>query len=92
MTANVEIYTWSTCPFCIRAKALLQKKGVEFTEYCIDGDNAARAEMAERANGKRSLPQIFIDDRHVGGCDDLYALEAQGTLDELLQSQSPVIT
>lgn len=91
MTANVEIYTWSTCPFCIRAKALLQKKGVEFTEYCIDGDNAARAEMAERANGKRSLPQIFIDDRHVGGCDDLYALEAQGKLDELLQSQSPVI-
>jgi glutaredoxin 3 len=88
MTANIEIYTWSTCPFCIRAKALLQNKAVEFTEYCIDGDNAAREEMADRANGKRSLPQIFIDDRHVGGCDDLYALEGQGQLDPLLQGQA----
>lgn len=87
MTANVEIYTWSTCPFCIRAKALLQKKGVEFTEYCIDGDDVAREQMTERANGKRSLPQIFIDDRHVGGCDDLYTLEGQGQLDPLLQGQ-----
>lgn len=82
--ANVEIYTWSMCPFCIRAKALLDQKGVEFTEYCIDGDEAARAVMAERANGRRSLPQIFINDQHVGGCDDLYALNAQGRLDPLL--------
>lgn len=88
MTANVEIYTWSTCPFCIRAKALLQKKGVEFTEYCIDGDNVAREKMAERAHGKRSLPQIFIDDRHIGGCDNIYALEGQGELDPLLQGQA----
>jgi glutaredoxin 3 len=87
MAANVEIYTWSTCPFCIRAKALLKKKGVEFSEYCIDGDNAAREKMAERANGRRSLPQIFIDDRHIGGCDDLYALEAKGQLDALLAGQ-----
>ncbi|MEA5471476.1 glutaredoxin 3 [Spirulina sp. 06S082] len=87
MTANVEIYTWSTCPFCIRAKALLQQKAVEFTEYCIDGDNAARKKMTERANGKRSLPQIFIDDRHIGGCDDLYDLDRQGKLDPLLQGQ-----
>jgi glutaredoxin 3 len=85
MAANVEIYTWSTCPFCIRAKALLDKKGVEYTEYCIDGDEAARAEMADRANGRRSLPQIFIDDQHVGGCDDLYALNSRGKLDPLLQ-------
>lgn len=86
MTANVEIYTWSTCPFCIRAKALLNQKGVNFTEYCIDGDEAARAKMAQRANGRRSLPQIFIDNQHVGGCDDLYALDRQSKLDPLLQA------
>ncbi len=80
----VEIYTWSTCPFCMRAKALLNKKGVQFTEYCIDGDNVAREQMATRANGRRSLPQIFIDNQHIGGCDDLYALERQGKLDALL--------
>jgi len=84
MAAKVEIYTWSTCPFCIRAKALLQKKGVDFTEYCIDGDNEAREKMSDRAGGRRSLPQIFIDDKHIGGCDDLYALNAQGRLDPLL--------
>lgn len=85
MKPNVEIYTWSSCPFCIRAKALLDKKGVNFTEYCIDGDEAARAKMAQRSNGRRSLPQIFINDQHLGGCDDMYALEAQGKLDPLLQ-------
>ncbi|MCL6436044.1 MAG: glutaredoxin 3 [Leptolyngbyaceae cyanobacterium HOT.MB2.61] len=85
MTANVEIYTWSMCPFCIRAKALLEKKGVKYTEYCIDGDEVARAKMAKRANGRRSLPQIFIDNQPIGGCDDLYALNAQGKLDALLQ-------
>ncbi len=84
MAAHVEIYTWSRCPFCIRAKALLDKKGVAYTEYCIDGDEATRAVMAERAHGRRSLPQIFINDRHIGGCDDLYALNAQGQLDALL--------
>jgi len=84
MTANVEIYTWASCPFCIRAKALLNKKGVEFTEYAIDGDEEARAVMAERANGRRSLPQIFINDQHIGGCDDLYALNSRGKLDDLL--------
>jgi glutaredoxin 3 len=86
MTTNIEIYTWSTCPFCIRAKALLEKKGVEYTEYCIDGDEAARTKMAQRANGRRSVPQVFINDQHMGGCDDLYALNAQGKLDPLLQS------
>jgi glutaredoxin 3 len=85
MKTNVEIYTWSSCPFCIRAKALLDKKGVDFTEYCIDGDEAARAKMAQRSNGRRSLPQIFINDQHIGGCDDMYALDAQGKLDSLLQ-------
>jgi glutaredoxin 3 len=86
MAANVEIYTWSYCPFCIRAKALLAQKGVEFTEYCIDGDEQAREQMAQRANGRRSLPQIFIGDRHIGGCDDLYSLESQNKLDSLLQT------
>ena len=86
MAANVEIYTWSSCPFCIRAKALLDRKGVTYEEYCIDGDQAARAKMTERANGKRSLPQIFIDDQHIGGCDDIHALESQGELEPLLNS------
>jgi glutaredoxin 3 len=82
--AKVEIYTWSSCPFCIRAKSLLNGKGVAFTERGIDGDENARAQMAERANGRRSLPQIFINDQHIGGCDDIYALEASGQLDALL--------
>ena len=82
---KVEIYTWSTCPFCIRAKGLLNQKGVNFTEYCIDGDDAARQDMSVRANGGRSLPQIFINDRHIGGCDDLYSLEFAGELAPLLQ-------
>jgi glutaredoxin 3 len=86
MAAKVEVYTWSTCPFCIRAKALLKNKGVDFVEYSIDGDEDARDKMSERANGKRSLPQIFINDLHIGGCDDIHALNAQGKLDNLLAS------
>jgi len=82
--ANVEIYTWQTCPFCIRAKLLLWWKGVSYTEYKIDGDEAARSKMAERAQGRRSVPQIFINDRHIGGCDELYALDRQGQLNPLL--------
>ena len=64
--AKVEIYTWRTCPFCIRAKHLLDSKQVSYTEYAIDGDNAARDAMAERSGGRRSVPEIFIDDRHIG--------------------------
>jgi glutaredoxin 3 len=82
--ANVEIYTWRTCPFCIRAKGLLKDKGVEYIEYSIDGDNVARNKMADRANGRRSLPQIFINDVHIGGCDDIHDLNATGKLDVLL--------
>ncbi len=82
--ANVEIYTWQTCPFCIRAKLLLWWKGVNYTEYKIDGDEAARTQMAERADGRRSVPQIFINDQHVGGCDDVYDLDAKGQLDPML--------
>ena len=86
MAANVEIYTWSTCPFCIRAKALLNKKEVNYQEYVIDGDDIEREKMAIRANGRNTLPQIFISDKHIGGCDDLHRLEAQGKLDKLLQA------
>lgn len=83
--ARVEIYIWRACPFCVRAKQLLDRKGVDYIEYAIDGDEAARREMAARTtDGSRSLPQIFIDDRHVGGCDDLHSLERQGRLDALL--------
>ncbi|HEY9610844.1 glutaredoxin 3 [Allocoleopsis sp.] len=82
--ANVEIYTWQTCPFCIRAKMLLWWKGVNYTEYKIDGDDSARSTMAERANGRRTVPQIFINNQHIGGCDDLYALNSKAQLDPLL--------
>lgn len=87
MHPNVEIYTWTWCPYCIRAKALLDRKGIDYTEYCIDGDEAARAEMAERA-GRRSLPQIFINGQPIGGSDDLHAIEQQGELDSLLSSSA----
>ncbi|MEE6161612.1 glutaredoxin 3 [Cylindrospermopsis raciborskii G7] len=86
MTAKVEIYTWIACPFCIRAKELLTAKGVQFTEYNIDGNEEARRKMAMRANGKRSVPQIFINDVHIGGCDDIHALDRGGDLDPLLQN------
>ncbi|MBL1175092.1 glutaredoxin 3 [Pantanalinema sp. GBBB05] len=82
--AKVEIYTWQTCPFCMRAKLLLWWKGVNYTEYKIDGDETARAKMAERANGHRTVPQIFINQEHIGGCDDLYRLDSQQALDPLL--------
>ncbi|XHX76515.1 MAG: glutaredoxin 3 [Stenomitos frigidus ULC029] len=88
VNANVEIYTWQTCPFCIRAKLLLWWKGASFTEYKIDGDEAARTKMAERSNGKRSVPQIFINQQHIGGCDDLYQLDQEQQLDLLLAASS----
>ncbi len=88
VNANVEIYTWQTCPFCIRAKLLLWWKGASFTEYKIDGDEAARTKMAERSNGKRSVPQIFINQQHIGGCDDLYQLDQEQRLDLLLAASS----
>ena len=83
---KVEIYTWRTCPFVLRAKALLHRKGIAYTEYAIDGDEAARERMAARAGGRRSVPQIFINGQHIGGCDDLYNLERSGELERLLQA------
>ncbi|MGF1458973.1 MAG: glutaredoxin 3 [Leptolyngbyaceae cyanobacterium] len=89
--ANVELYTWSTCPFCRRAKQLLDDKGVTYTEYAIDGDESARDRMAARGTqGRRSVPQIFINDQHIGGSDDLYALEQTGQLDELLAQPTAI--
>tara|TARA_Y100000591_G_scaffold131617_1_gene112773 strand:- start:420 stop:674 length:255 start_codon:yes stop_codon:yes gene_type:complete len=82
--SKIEIYTWQYCPFCIKAKTLLNKKNIQFTEYKIDGDEAARDEMSLRASGRRSLPQIFINDEGIGGCDDLYELEKENKLDNLL--------
>jgi glutaredoxin 3 len=85
--AKVEIYTWSSCPFCIRAKRLLDKKDVDYMEYVIDGDENARDQMVARgSDGKRSVPQIFINDLHIGGCDAIHALDAKGKLDPLLAS------
>jgi glutaredoxin 3 len=84
MSAQVEIYVWTQCPFCRRAKALLDRKGVAYQEYVIDGDEAAREVMAQRAGGRRSVPQVFINQQHIGGCDDLHELEESGKLDPLL--------
>ena len=83
--AKIEIYTWETCPFCRRAISLLDSKGADYTRYEIQGDEAARAKMVERTGGPKSVPQIFIDDKHYGGCDDIHALDAKGDLDPLLQ-------
>jgi len=82
--AKVEIYYWTTCPYCIKALGLLDSKGIEYTGYDITGDEASREKMIERTGGPKTVPQIFIDDRHIGGCDDLHALDAKGELDKLL--------
>ncbi len=82
--AFVEIYTTPTCPYCISAKKLLADKGVAFNEISVAGDPEGRARMTSRASGRTTVPQIFIDGRHIGGCDDLYALDARGGLDPLL--------
>jgi glutaredoxin 3 len=81
----VTIYTTPSCPYCRRAKALLTRKGVTFEEIDVS-DRAKRAEMSDLVGGRTSVPQIFIGSRHIGGCDDLHALDAKGELDPLLQS------
>jgi len=82
--ADVVLYTTGTCPFCIRAKQLLDKKGVTYTEHRVDEDPSLRPEMEEKAGGRTSVPQIFIGERHVGGFDELSELAIDGELDELL--------
>jgi glutaredoxin 3 len=83
MTA-ITIYTKDWCPYCDAAKELLRRKNAEFTEISVDGDSAAQNAMAVRAGGRRTVPQIFIGETHVGGCDDLHALDRDGKLDGLL--------
>jgi len=82
--AKVEIYTKFMCPYCTRAKRLLEEKGATFEEYDITMGGPKRSEMLQRANGRSTVPQIFIDDRHIGGSDDLAALNAAGKLEPLL--------
>ena len=83
---RVEIYSKIFCPYCARAKALLDGKGVSYDEYEISGGGEKRAEMIQRARGRTTVPQIFIDDAHIGGCDDLVALDRSGRLDPMLQA------
>ena len=82
--ARVEIYTKAFCGYCVRAKRLLDAKGADYEEFDITMGGPKRAEMLQRANGRTSVPQIFIDGRHVGGSDDLYAREGEGRLDPML--------
>ena len=86
--AKVEIYTWQYCPFCMRAKALLDAKQINYHEYQIDGDQEARQKMSERADGRTTVPQIFIDNYGIGGCDELHALDLSKKLDALLNTNS----
>lgn len=82
--AKVVMYSSGMCPYCYRAKALLQQKGIAFREISVDMNPQARREMREKAGGVNTVPQIWVGDTHVGGCDDLYALDARGKLDPLL--------
>jgi len=82
--ARVEIYTSPFCGFCVRAKMLLEQKGVSFNEYDVMMDSSLRAEMTDRASGDHKVPQIFINDEHIGGCSELMALEMGGQLDAKL--------
>ncbi|HQV80898.1 MAG TPA: glutaredoxin 3 [Agitococcus sp.] len=81
--AKVVIYTTRICPYCVRAKQLFQRKGINYEEIDVSLDNDLRIKLVERTK-QRTVPQIFINDQHIGGCDDLYALERQGALDPLL--------
>ena len=80
----VVIYTTNYCPYCVRAKTLLKQKGVQFEEIDVTHHEDLREEMIHKAGGRKTVPQIFIGETHVGGCDDLYALENEGKLDGLL--------
>ena len=90
--ASIEVYTTPYCPYCVSAKELLRRKGVDFIEINVAGDRALRARMVERAGGRWTVQQIFIGDTHVGGCDDLYALDDAGGLDPLLAEHTTVQT
>ena len=82
--SDIEVYTTPFCPYCRSAKDLLRRKGADYVEIDLDEEPQRRMEMIHRANGRTTVPQIFISGTHVGGCDDLYALDYQGKLDALL--------
>ena len=90
--ASIEVYTTPYCPYCVAAKELLRRKGAEFVEIDVARDREQRARMVERAGGRLTVPQIFIGATHVGGCDDLYALDDAGGLDTLLAGRTAVQT
>jgi glutaredoxin 3 len=81
---HITIYTTAACPYCRRAKELLRKKNLAFNEIAVDGNPQLRSEMSAKANGRVTVPQIFLDGRHIGDCDELHELERKGKLDELL--------
>lgn len=87
--ATVELYTKATCPYCIRAKRMLEMKKVTFREVSVDRGGEPKAEMVQRAKGRSTVPQIFIGGHHIGGCDDLMALEYSGKLDAMLGAPAP---
>ncbi len=87
MSANIEIFTRPGCGYCSAAKSLLTRKNAAFTEYDVATDPKFREQMLARSNGGTTFPQIFIDEVHVGGCDELYALDREGKLDDLLAGQ-----
>ena len=84
--AKVVIYTTTICPYCVRAKMLFQRKGVSYEEIDVSRDNDLRLQLMQQTK-QRTVPQIFINDKHIGGCDDLYALDRQGALDGLLLAE-----
>jgi glutaredoxin 3 len=88
--ASIEVYTTPYCPYCDAAKELLRRKGADFTEINVAGNRDLRTRMVERAGGRTTVPQIFIGETHVGGCDDLYALDDAGGLDPLLAGAGEV--
>lgn len=81
---NVQIYTTTYCPYCVKAKRLLTHKEIQFTEIDVTEDVEMRLQLVEMSGGQKTVPQIFIDGKHVGGCDDLYSLDASGELNQLL--------
>jgi glutaredoxin 3 len=85
--ANVEVYSTRVCPYCVRAKDLLKRKGIPFTEIDVSDDDEARIALVKRADGRRSVPQIFINGVGIGGSDDLHALERDGKLDALIKGE-----
>lgn len=87
--AHIEIYSWRSCPYCVRAKMLLDHKGVAYTEYFVDTDADAAQQMKTRAPGRRSVPQIFINNQAIGGYQELAALHRSGELDSMLRQAPP---